>query len=137
MERKALDLVRDAAVIAVCGTIYAIAFDWLFQPNQIVTGGFTGIGQVIHRLVPVIPVGVVSIVLNVPLFYLLARRQGFRSCVRSFCAMLVGAVMIDLISVVPFRPMDNKFLACVYAGLLFGLSVGMQLRIGVTTGGSA
>lgn len=128
---------RDVAVILVGGAVYAVAFDWLFQPNQIVTGGFTGIGQVVNRLVPALPVGVVSIALNLPLFAMLARRQGVRSCVRSFCAMLAGAVMIDLLAaVVTFRPMDSKFLACVYGGVLFGFSIGLQLRAGITTGGS-
>lgn len=128
---------RDAAIIVIGSTIYALAFDWLFQPNQIVTGGFAGIGQVVNRLVPVIPVGVVSIALNVPLFILLARRQGLRSCFGSLCAMVAGAVMIDVIAAhFTFAPMENKFLACVYAGILFGVAIGMQLRIGVTTGGS-
>lgn len=132
-----MGLLRDALVIILCGTLYALAFNWLFQPNQIVTGGFTGIGQVIHRLIPAIPVGVVSITFNVPLFILLARRQGLRSCFGSLCAMLAGAVMIDVIaSRFTFLPMENKFLACVYAGILFGLTVGCQLRIGVTTGGT-
>lgn len=137
MEGKAWSVARDAAVILVCGSIYALAFNWLFQPNFIVTGGFAGIGQVVHRLIPAIPVGTVSICLNVPLFLLLARRQGVRSCLRSFFAMLTGAVMIDIIAALfTFPPMENKFLACVYAGVLFGFAVGVQLRIGVTTGGS-
>lgn len=134
---KVLAAARDVAVILVGSSIYAVAFNWLFQPNQIVTGGFTGIGQVVNRLFPVLPVGVVSLVLNLPLFVLLAWRQGIRSCVRSFCAMVVGAVMIDLVAaVVVFQPMESKFLACVYAGVLFGLSIGLQLRAGITTGGS-
>lgn len=121
----------------VGSAIFALAFDWLFQPNQIVTGGVTGIGQVLHRLIPVLPVGVVGIACNVPLFALLARRQGVRSCVRSFCAMVTGNVMIDLLDVViTFRPMENQFLACVFAGVLFGFSIGLQLRAGITTGGS-
>lgn len=137
IKQKTLDLLRDAGVILVSGFLYALAFNWLFQPNQIVTGGFTGIGQVIHRLIPLVPVGVVSIVLNVPLFLLLARRLGIASVLKSFCAMFAGSVMIDLIaSVHTFPPMENKFLACVYAGVLFGLTIGFQMRIGVTTGGS-
>lgn len=128
---------RDAATIAVGGLLYALAFNWLFQPNQIVTGGFAGIGQVVNRLVPAIPVGVVSIALNVPLFIMLARRQGLRSCFGSLCAMLTGAVMIDLVaSYFTFAPMENKLLACIYAGVMFGFTIGIQLRIGVTTGGS-
>ena len=79
----------------------------------------------------------VSITCNVPLFLLLARRQGARSCVRSFCAMVVDSVMIDLLDAVfTFPPMENQFLACVFAGVLFGFSIGLQLRAGITTGGS-
>ena len=137
MDRKVPGVVRDAATIVVGSAIFALAFDWLFQPNQIVTGGVTGIGQVLHRLLPVLPVGVVGIAFNVPLFALLARRQGFRSCVRSFCAMVTGNVMIDLLdAAVTFPPMENQFLACVFAGVLFGFSIGLQLRAGITTGGS-
>lgn len=137
MDRKIPGAVRDVATIVVGSALFALAFDWLFQPNQIVTGGVTGIGQVLHRLIPVLPVGVVSIAFNVPLFALLARRQGVRSCLRSFCAMVTGNVMIDLLAAaVPFPPMENQFLACVFAGVLFGFSIGLQLRAGITTGGS-
>ena len=102
MEHKLPGVVRDVATIVVGSTIFALAFDWLFQPNQIVTGGVTGIGQVLHRL---LPVGVVGIACNVPLFVLLARRQGVRSCLRSFCAMVTGNTMIDLLNAaVTFPP---------------------------------
>lgn len=134
---KVPGVVRDVVTIVVGSAIFALAFDWLFQPNQIVTGGVTGIGQVLHRLIPVLPVGVVGIACNVPLFVLLAKRQGVRSCVRSFCAMVTGNVMIDLLdAAVTFPPMENQFLACVFAGVLFGFSIGVQLRAGITTGGS-
>lgn len=137
MERKVPDAVRDAATIVVGSAIFALTIDWLFQPNQIVTGGVTGIGQVLHRLLPVLPVGVVGIALNAPLFALLARRQGVRSCLRSFFAMVAGNIMIDLLdAAVSFPPMKNQFLACVFAGVLFGFSIGLQLRAGITTGGS-
>lgn len=137
MGRRLPGAVRDAAVIVVGSAIFALAVDWLFQPNQIVTGGVTGIGQVLHRLIPALPVGVVGIACNLPLFALLARRQGGRSCARSFCAMVTGNVMIDLLdTAVSFPPMENRFLACVFAGVLFGFSVGLQLRSGITTGGS-
>lgn len=137
MERKVPDAVRDAVTIVVGSAIFALSFDWLFQPNQIVTGGVTGIGQVLHRLLPFLPVGVVGIALNAPLFILLARRQGIRSCLRSFFAMMTGNIMIDLLdAVVSFPPMENQFLACVFAGVLFGFSIGLQLRAGITTGGS-
>ena len=54
--------------ITVGCVIYAIAFDWLFVPNQIGFGGITGIGQILNYYIPALPIGVVVIVLNIPLF---------------------------------------------------------------------
>ena len=58
----------EYGVILLGSAIYAVAFNWFFQPNNISMGGFTGIAQIINRLVPALPVGVLAIVLNIPLF---------------------------------------------------------------------
>lgn len=76
MKKQILLFFRNGIVIILIGSIYAIAVNWLFEPNQIVSGGATGIGQIFHRLFPIIPVGMVSLALNIPLFLILARKQG-------------------------------------------------------------
>ncbi len=137
MEKRILPLMHNGLVILIAGSIYALAVNWLFEPNQIVSGGATGIGQIIHRLFPIIPVGMVSLAVNIPLFILLARKQGLGSCFASLCAVIVFSVLIDVFSsLFSFSPMENTFLACVYAGILIGAAVGMGLRINVTTGGT-
>ena len=61
-------IVRSYAIIALGAVIYALAFDWFVAPNQIAMGGVTGLAQVVNALAPVLPVGVMTIVINVPLF---------------------------------------------------------------------
>ena len=123
-------------MITVGCAIYAVAFNWFFQANGISMGGFTGISQIIHRLAPVFPIGVTSIVLNIPLFILGVRKQGMKLLTSSLYAMAVSSLMIDgLAAFHTFSPMD-PLLACVYGGALVGLSMGILLMQGATTGGS-
>ena len=60
--------VRSCGIITLGAVIYALAFDWFVAPNQIAMGGVTGLAQIVNALVPVLPVGVLSILVNVPLF---------------------------------------------------------------------
>lgn len=65
-------------LITLGSFVYAFAFEWMFIPNNIVMGGFTGLAQTLNRFVPAVPIGVTVIALNIPLFVLGIRRQGFR-----------------------------------------------------------
>ena len=66
--------VRSCGIITLGAVIYALAFDWFVAPNQIAMGGVTGLAQIVNALVPVLPVGVLSILVNVPLFLAAAGR---------------------------------------------------------------
>ena len=85
---------------------------------------------------PALPVGVTVIVLNAPLFLMSLKRFGKRFLVRSFFAVAVNSLFIDLINAVcTFQPMD-KLLGCIYGGVLVGVSLGWLLREEATTGGT-
>ena len=92
--------------ITLASAVFALGFDWCYVPNQITLGGMTGLGQIIHAIVPAIPVGSAVIALNLPLFLLGWRLLGW------------------------------KLLASVFGGALIGLSLGMVFLQGATTGGT-
>lgn len=126
----------EYGMIVLGSAIYAVSFNWLFQPNNISMGGFTGVAQILNRMFPALPVGVTVILLNIPLFYLGVRKQGPRLLVSSLFAMAIGSLLIDALAMVyTFHPMD-PLLACVYGGVLLGLSMGLLLNVGATTGGT-
>ena len=129
-------IVKNTLLITLGSFIYAFAFDSLFIPNNIVMGGFTGLAQTLHRFFPAVPVGVTVIVLNVPLFILGIRRQGFRLLLDSVLAMSLSSVFIDLIALaVKFKPIEDHLVACLIGGGMVGLSMGILLLVGATTGG--
>jgi len=130
-------IIRDYGLIVVASMIYAIAFDWLFNPNEISMGGLTGIAQIINHYVPFLPVGAMVVVLNVPLFILGVKFQGFHLLWSSLFAMVVSSVLMDVLpAFVTFHPMEDQMVACIFGGALLGLSMGLMLWVGATTGGT-
>lgn len=135
-KNPAVRLLYQYGIITLGCALYALCFNWFFQPNNISMGGFTGIAQIINRFFPMLPVGVMSIALNVPLFMLGVRKQGIKILIASLYAMSAGSLMIDgLASVYTFQPME-PLLACIYGGVLLGASLGLLLLEGATTGGT-
>ena len=127
---------KSYAVIAVGSLLFALAFDWFFAPNQVAIGGITGAAQVINVLIPALPVGVLTIVLNIPLFIAGWRLIGFHLLASSLFSMAVSSAAIDLIALVwEFPPMD-PMLATLCGGALLGLGLGMVFSQGATTGGT-
>ena len=116
--------------------IYALCFNWFFQPNSIAMGGFTGLAQIINRLIPVFPVGMTVLVMNVPLLILGVRRQGVKLLVATLYATAVSSLMIDGLAMVYTFPAMDPLLACIYGGVLMGVSMALLLMMGGTPGGS-
>ena len=128
--------VRSCGIITLGAVIYALAFDWFVAPNQIAMGGVTGLAQIVNALVPVLPVGVLSILVNVPLFLAGWRLLGGRLLVSSLYAMAVSSLAIDVIAWMhTFPPMD-PILATLYGGAGMGVGLGWVFSQGATTGGT-
>ena len=80
--------------------------------------------------------GVLTIVMNVPLFIIGVRRMGIGILFSSLFAMGASSLLVDLLaSAYTFQPME-PLLASVYGGVLLGLSLGMMLLVNATTGGT-
>lgn len=129
-------VLKSYAVTAAGSVIFALAFDWLFAPNQVAMGGITGLAQVVNALAPALSVGILSILMNVPLFLLGWRLIGFHLLASSLFSMAVSSLAIDAIAAVhTFAPVD-PMLASLCGGALMGLGLGMVFSQGATTGGT-
>lgn len=132
-----LKYLLDYFLITLSDALYAFAFCWFYQPNAISVGGFTGISQVINFFLPVLPIGITTLVLNIPLFAIATKVQGIKLLLSSLYSTVISSVFIDLFSGIhSFSPMDDLLLAAAFGGVLAGIGVGMQLRVGATTGGT-
>ena len=130
------EMLKSYAVITLGCALYALAFNWFYAPNAFTVGGFTGVAQIIHFFAPALPVGVLIIAMNLPLYALGLRRFGFRFLCKSLYAMALSSVLIDVLAALhTFAPLD-PLLACLYGGVLMGLATGALFREEATTGGT-
>lgn len=117
----------------LCALGYAI----FLIPHQIVPGGITGIAMVFFFLFRT-PVGIITIMLNLPLFFVGVRTLGFKFGIQSVVAVIVTNILIDFLvyTVKMPSPTDNIILGALYGGLLLGSGLGLIFRGGASTGGT-
>ena len=130
-------LLKNYVMIFLGCAVYALAFDWCFEPNAIGFGGITGLAQIVNFFCPKLTIGFLVILFNIPLFLIGWRLFGTHMLLSSITAMAVSSLMLDgLAMVVTFPPMEDKLLACVIGGVLLGSSMGIIFLQGATTGGT-
>jgi len=131
--KEGRQLAADYALILI-GTILAgFAFSQFFLAHDLAPGGVTGISTILASFLP-LKVGTLSFLINVPLFILGWKAVGWRFAVRSFLAMTLMSVFIDVIPVGDLS--GNVMLAAVFGGVLMGIGLGLVVRAGATTGGT-
>ena len=134
--QKGLQMGAQYGMITLACAFYALGFNWCIDPNHLSIGGFTGIAQILHALFSRIPVGILTIVLNLPLFVISWKQTGKTWLIPTLYATIVSSGMIDILSqIYEFTPM-NPMLAALFGGLLVGVGCGLMMQQNATTGGS-
>lgn len=136
LHASAKKLLWDYVIITVGSLVYSLGYDLFFAPNQLAMGGLTGLAQVLNVLIPVLPVGGVVFVMNIPLFFLGWRYIGGHLLVSSLYAMVVSSLAIDAIASLYTFPTMEPMLACLCGGACLGFGLGLVFSKGATTGGT-
>jgi uncharacterized membrane-anchored protein YitT (DUF2179 family) len=137
MKTKVLKTVREYFIILLGSFVYALAFDWLFVPNNIVMGGFTGLAQTLNHYIPALPIGTAVMIMNIPLFIIGIKIQGIKLLISSVFAMITSSLAVDILPIfIDFSPIDDHLMVSILGGALVGVGLGFQLLVGATTGGT-
>ena len=129
-------ILRRYVQITFGSVLYALGFCWFYAPNKLCMGGFTGFAQVISLLLPQVPIGILVLLMNLPLFFLIWKNIGRDWFIASLYAMMTSSLFIDLLDrLVTFQPIE-PILACVYGAVLVGGGCGLMLRQSATVGGT-
>ena len=115
--------------------IFAAGFAFFLQPNDLSPGGISGLALLVMELTGFGSVGVLSILMNLPLFVLGGLKIGKRFFVGSLIGMLLSSVLIDAFTVLQF-PAVEPVIAIIYGGVLCGIGLGIVFVSGTSTGGS-
>ena len=133
-ENRFARILRNYLIIAIGSVIYAVGFQFFLYPNNITSGGVVGTSMIINQLTG-LPVGVMTILLNIPLFIIAWRHFGLEFMIGSLVGMGLSSVLVDVFAGFDLIITDDPMLAAVIGGVVKGTSLGMIYYVGGTTGG--
>ena len=115
--------------------LFALGFSVFLAPNDMNTGGISGLAMVAVELLGRGSVGTLTVLINLPLFILGGVKIGKRFFLGSLLGMLASSVLIDVFATLPVAPQE-PLLGVLYGGVLCGLGLGLVFICGTSTGGS-
>lgn len=127
-------LVPDILKTVLGAAVYAAGFQFFMYPNAVVTGGVTGVAMIINYLTA-LPVGVLTLAFNIPLFLFSWKKFGLRFILMSLLGTVLLSVFVDLFALLDVEVTHDALLGAVYGGLIHGIGLGLVYRAGATTGG--
>ena len=127
-------IVINSIGVVVGSFIMACSTAFFLLPNKLSTGGFSGLSTIAYYVFH-LPVGIAMIILNLPLFFIAFFRVGKKFVLKSIAGTILLSFFIDFLE--KFPPVTNdKFLACIYGGIIMGIGTSIILKVGSSTGGS-
>ena len=115
--------------------IFGVGFNLFLEPNALNAGGIAGFAMAIVHLLNFGSVGLLSALINLPLFAIAGLKIGKKFFFGSLFGMVCISGFIDLFAFLP-KPETEPLLGALYGGVICGLGLGLVFSAGVSTGGS-
>lgn len=126
--------IKETIEIVIGCLLMAAGTSLFLLPNQLSSGGFAGISTIIYYLFG-LPLGTTMLILNIPLIILTIIRVGKETAIKGIIGTIVLSVFIDFLE--RFGALtEDRFLACIYGGILIGLGTAIVLKANASTGGT-
>lgn len=127
-------IIREIIMIIIGALFIAIGTAFFLLPNQLSSGGFSGITTIIYYLIG-FPMGTAMIIINLPLFIIALIKLGKRFFLKALVGTAVLSVFLNAFEGVSAITHD-RLLASIYGGILIGIGTAIILRANASTGGS-
>jgi uncharacterized membrane-anchored protein YitT (DUF2179 family) len=140
MFKKHWPSIRDFGLITLGALLQALALRLFLIPADLVSGGVSGIAQIINYYTGW-PIGVMVFLGNIPLFAIGWRfLGGHRFAMRTAYAVVAYSILVELLPRLPFFPpnglTDDLVINALYGAVIAGVGYGLVYRGNGTSGGS-
>ena len=133
------DKIKWVVMTLVGSFIFGAGYAIFLGPNGLNAGGISGLAAVIVELInpngaiPFITVGMLTILINLPLFAIGGMKIGKKFFFGSLLGMSFSSLVMDnLLIMIEVEPL----IAAVYGGVITGFGVGIVFLAGASTGGA-
>lgn len=131
---KIKNYITELFILAIGCAVMAVATSFFLLPNQLSSGGFTGIATITYYLFRW-PLGMVIFTLNIPLLIVGYFRIGRKFTIKTLIGILLLSIFIDFFDRFPPLTTD-RFLGCIYGGIISGIGNALVLKSESSTGGT-
>jgi len=131
---KIKQYIKELIILAIGCLIMAIATSFFLLPNQLSSGGFTGVATITYYLFGW-PLGIVIFTLNLPLLILGYFRIGKKFTVKALIGIVLLSTFIDIFDRFPPLTTD-RILGCLYGGIISGIGNALVFKSESSTGGT-
>ncbi|MCK1989312.1 YitT family protein [Lysinibacillus fusiformis] len=134
MKHDVRENIVDYVYVIVGAAVIAIGFNVFLLPNQVASGGVSGISTILHGLFGWNP-GIVQYAFNIPLFIAGVLLLGKKFVIKSF----IGTITLPFIVLLTnsWEPWtDNPLLGALFGGIVVGLGIGLVFKGNASTGGT-
>lgn len=129
--KTAIDFIK----VIVGAALLALGFNLFLYPNNLNAGGLSGLAMVVVYVLGRSSIGVITALMNLPLFAIGGLKIGKKFFVGSLVGMVCSALFIDLFAKIP-APTTEPLLGALYGGVICGVGLGIVFTTGTSTGGS-
>jgi hypothetical protein len=120
MKKNVLDWLRQTLLLTLGSAVCALAVKAIMMEQGLLAAGLTGAALVVHYIHPDLPVALIYLLINIPVFLVGWRLVGLRFLGYSLWGMLIYALLLWAL---PWRiELGDPMLAAVVAGGLSGAS---------------
>ncbi|MDR2686198.1 MAG: YitT family protein [Oscillospiraceae bacterium] len=130
-------LAMDQLYCLVGNCCNAAALMLFAVPNHVAQSGVSGIAVMLNYFFPRVPIGLANLALNAPIVVLALIFLGWRLVSKTLIVLVEFSLVVDLLPrFVAFTYTDDRLLATVVAGVLYGFGSALILMRGATSGGT-
>ncbi|WP_285767602.1 YitT family protein [Peribacillus sp. SI8-4] len=129
---------KKILIVVVGAFLNAVAMNFFLIPANVYASGFTGVAQLLSRMIGSfapfnVSTGILLLLLNIPVTIIAWRKVGKSFTFYSFLSVALMSLFMEVIPITRWSP--DILLNAVFGGVIAAVGVGITLKYGASTGG--
>ena len=130
MSAKMKKTIYQYAMVTLACVMMSIAINVFYMPNKLLSGGIGGFAVLVYYIAG-LPMGVTSLICNIPLFVIAYKYLDKAYTINAFYGMLMFAFCLDFFHFLSeYTIVHDTLLACIAGGVFYGIGASCMYRVG-------
>ena len=136
-KNKIIEFAIELIYVVIGASFIALGINLFLLPNKMTTGGASGIATVLYYVFN-IPMGITTIIINIPLFIFAILKLGKSFTIKTIISTTLLSVFLDTFKFEEFAKLLNLdlIISCILGGITVGIGLSLTFKAGASSGGS-